>query len=100
MTVHQLSERDQRIIVLRKTGLTMAAIGREVGVSKNAVISVIHRYAAELNNPKLGRPIRTMEDRLGALHAKMDALIAVKPPTLKPPLAQKRLVPGTWGAKA
>jgi hypothetical protein len=92
-----LSERSQSIIALRKTtDLSMRQIARQLGLSKNVVQGVLQREASELVTPRDGEP-RTLHDRCDALHAKMDAVLAVTKGvpglTIK---GKSNLLPNTW----
>lgn len=83
----QISLRNQRIIALHLTGMTMSHIAAEMGVAKNTVVGVVKRHGnavtdtVTLAGPQRRhllrkRPLRTMEQRLQALHDKMDRLLA------------------------
>lgn len=92
-------ERDERILALRLTGLTMERIARQVSVefgtpvTKNMVIGVCRRHGdAAIEAVTLGsnyrgaldhfshNPPRTMEGRLRALHDRLDRVLALHAP--------------------
>lgn len=60
-------------------GRSMGQIARDIGVSKNVVIG--YRKRAGLSVPK-PPPLKTMPQRLDALHARMDRVIAETQPAL------------------
>jgi hypothetical protein len=63
-----------QIAELRDVGKSMSEIGKTLGLSKNAVIGIIHRHMPEyIGDPT--KPIRTTLMRLQALHDKMDEVL-------------------------
>ena len=93
-----LSERVAEIKRLRQIGLSTQEIGTRLGITKNAVIGLIHRHAPELSGPSRGwagqQPVTTMLERLDAINAKFDKLMEECRgiPTVKPNAAVLRLI--------
>lgn len=61
---------------LLAAGLSMSQVGARFGVSKSVIKGVAARRGWETSPPTHEAPIRTTADRLDALHAKMDAVVA------------------------
>jgi hypothetical protein len=60
---------------LRAENLTMREIGLRLGLTKNQVVGIINRHHHA--------PIRTLDDRLDAVHARFDAMLAECRPTTR-----------------
>lgn len=83
-------------------GLTHAEIGRRMGISKNTVIGKVARLglvrgsgfvpnsmqAGQLKTAEIRGPKSTLNSRLDALHAALDAILALPRPAPAPPVKQ------------
>lgn len=61
---------------LLAAGISMSQVGARFGVSKSVIKGVASRRGWETSPPTHEAPIRTTADRLDALHARLDAVLA------------------------
>ncbi len=68
------------------SSLSARQIAQHMGVSKNVVSGLVSRRGWRTNNPQPA-PWRTMDERLAAIHAKLDRVLAETEPAIRMRLA-------------
>ena len=76
------AEQTERVYKLYREGFGASEIARRLGLTKGAVIGKMWREAWCVRD---AAAVQTMEDRLAALHAKMDEVMALPVPRIAPP---------------
>ncbi len=73
---------DEVRLLWEDSGLSARQIAERMGVSKNVVSGIVSRRGWRTNNPQPAL-WRTMDERLAAIHAKLDRVLAETEPAIR-----------------